>query len=109
MQGKTYDSVKSHRVAFIGLGVMGHPMAGHLARAGHRVTVYNRTSAKANAWAREFGGAVAPTPGAAADGAAVVFSCVGNDADLCSVMLGENGALRAMHAGAVIAPSKSRI
>jgi 3-hydroxyisobutyrate dehydrogenase-like beta-hydroxyacid dehydrogenase len=102
MQSKTCDAVESHRVAFIGLGVMGHPMAGHLARAGHRVTVYNRTTAKANAWAGEFGGAVALTPAAAADGAAIVFSCVGNDADLRSVMLGENGALSAMQAGAVI-------
>jgi 3-hydroxyisobutyrate dehydrogenase-like beta-hydroxyacid dehydrogenase len=102
MQSKTYDGVVSRRVAFIGLGVMGHPMAAHLARAGHRVTVYNRTIAKANAWAAEFGGAVAPTPGAAADGAAIVFSCVGNDADLRSVMLGENGVLSAMQAGAVI-------
>ena len=102
MQSKTYDAVGPRRVAFIGLGVMGHPMAAHLARAGHRVTVYNRTIAKANAWAGEFGGAVAPTPGAAADGAAIVFSCVGNDADLRSVMLGENGVLSALRAGAVI-------
>ena len=102
MQSKTYDAVGSRHVAFIGLGVMGHPMAGHLARAGHRVTVFNRTSAKANAWAREFGGAVAPTPRAAAEGAEIVFSCVGNDADLRSVMLGENGALSAMQAGSVI-------
>ncbi len=101
MSVKTYDAVAPHRVAFIGLGVMGHPMAGHLARAGHRVTVYNRTSAKAAAWAAEYGGAVAPTPKAAAQGAGIVFSCVGNDADLRSVVLGENGALEGMRQGAV--------
>ena len=63
---KTYDPVPARRVAFLGLGVMGYPMAGHLARAGHQVTVYNRTAAKAEAWAREYGGAHAPTPAQAA-------------------------------------------
>lgn len=103
MPRKTYDAVAPRRVAFIGLGVMGYPMAGHLARAGHRVTVYNRTTAKANAWATEHGGAVALTPKAAADGADIVFSCVGNDADLRSVVLGEHGALSALRHGAVFA------
>ena len=103
MPSKSYDAVTPRRVAFIGLGVMGYPMAGHLARAGHRVTVYNRTMPKATAWAAEYGGEVAATPKAAAEGAAVVFSCVGNDADLRSVVLGENGALSGMQRGAVIA------
>ncbi len=101
MPSKSYDSIAPRRVAFIGLGVMGYPMAGHLARAGHRVTVYNRTMPKAAAWAAEYGGAVAATPKAAAEGAAIVFSCVGNDADLRSVVLGENGALGGMPKGAV--------
>lgn len=101
MPSKSYDTIAPRRVAFIGLGVMGYPMAGHLARAGHRVTVYNRTSTKASAWAAEYGGEVAATPKAAAEGAAIVFSCVGNDADLRSVVLGENGALSGMQKGAV--------
>ncbi len=101
MPSKTYDAIPPRHVAFIGLGVMGYPMAGHLARAGHRVTVYNRTSTKARAWAAEYGGEAAATPKAAAEGAAVVFSCVGNDADLRSVVLGENGALGGMQKGAV--------
>jgi 3-hydroxyisobutyrate dehydrogenase-like beta-hydroxyacid dehydrogenase len=88
-------------VAFIGLGTMGYPMAGHLARAGHRVTVYNRTAAKAARWCAEFGGASAATPCAAADGAAIVFACVGNDADLESVALGEEGAFAGMRSGAI--------
>jgi 3-hydroxyisobutyrate dehydrogenase len=83
--------------------VMGYPMAGHLARAGHHVTVYNRTAAKAKAWAAEYGGSMAPTPRSAAEGADIVFSCVGNDADLRSVVLGDSGALIAMKPGAVIA------
>jgi 3-hydroxyisobutyrate dehydrogenase len=103
MSNKTYDPVAPRSVAFIGLGVMGYPMAGHLVRAGHRVTVYNRTLARASAWAAEYGGAVASTPKAAADGASVVFSCVGNDADVRSVVLGDNGALSAMRPGAVFA------
>ena len=72
-------------VAFLGLGVMGYPMAGHLAKKGHKVTVYNRTRAKAEAWVREFGGSLAATPKDAADGAAVVFMCVGNDNDVRTV------------------------
>jgi 3-hydroxyisobutyrate dehydrogenase-like beta-hydroxyacid dehydrogenase len=98
---KTYEATPSRRVAFLGLGVMGGPMAGHLARAGHQVTVYNRTAAKAEAWAKEYAGAAAPTPRAAADGADFVFACVGNDDDLRSVVLGETGAFAGMKAGAV--------
>ena len=98
---KTYDPVPARRVAFLGLGVMGHPMAGHLARAGHAVTVYNRTAAKSEAWAREYGGAAAPTPAQAAAGADFVFACVGNDDDLRSVVLGESGAFAGMKAGAI--------
>ncbi len=89
------------KTAFIGLGVMGYPMAGHLARAGHEVTVYNRTSAKADDWAGEYGGQTAPTPGKAAQGADFVFSCVGNDEDLMAVALGEDGILNGMIDGAV--------
>jgi 3-hydroxyisobutyrate dehydrogenase len=103
MPSGTYDAGAPRRVTFIGLGVMGYPMAGHLARAGHHVTVYNRTAAKAKAWAAEYGGSMAPTPRSAAEGADIVFSCVGNDADLRSVVLGDSGALIAMKPGAVIA------
>ena len=99
--GKTYDPVTPQAVAFLGLGVMGGPMAGHLQRAGHRVTVYNRTTAKAQAWAAEHGGAWAPTPREAARGAQIVFACVGNDDDLRSVVLGPDGAFAGMSAGAV--------
>jgi 3-hydroxyisobutyrate dehydrogenase-like beta-hydroxyacid dehydrogenase len=88
-------------VAFLGLGVMGHPMAGHLARAGHRVTVYNRTAARAEAWARDHGHTHAPTPAAAARGADFVFACVGNDDDLRAVTLGPDGAFSGMAPGAV--------
>ena len=101
MTSKTYDPVPSQRVAFLGLGVMGHPMAGHLARAGHSVCVYNRTAAKAQAWVNEYGGRSAPTPSAAAQDADIVFACVGNDADLRSVTTGADGAFQAMKAGAV--------
>lgn len=80
---------------------MGPPMAGHLARAGHQVTVYNRTAAKAQAWAAEFGGKAAATPREAAAGAQIVFCCVGNDDDLRSVVLGADGAFAGMQAGAV--------
>ena len=80
---------------------MGHPMAGHLARAGHQVTVYNRTAAKAQGWGAEYGGKAAVTPGAAAADAEFVFACVGNDDDLRSVALGEHGAFAAMAPGAV--------
>jgi 3-hydroxyisobutyrate dehydrogenase len=101
MATKTYDLVAPHDVAFLGLGVMGYPMAGHLAGAGHRVTVYNRTEKKAQQWAQEFGGKSAKTPRDAAAGAQIVFSCVGNDADLASVMLGEAGALAGMRKDAI--------
>ena len=101
MTTRSYDPVPSRRVAFLGLGVMGHPMAGHLARAGHQVTVYNRTTAKAEAWARAYGGAFAATPAAAVKGAEFVFCCVGNDDDLRSVVLGEQGAFAGMAEGTV--------
>ncbi|MEM7524832.1 MAG: NAD(P)-dependent oxidoreductase [Pseudomonadota bacterium] len=89
------------KTAFIGLGVMGYPMAGHLAKAGHEVTVYNRTAAKAKAWAAAHGGAAAATPAAAAAGAEFVFCCVGNDDDLRSVTIAEDGAFTTMAAGSV--------
>jgi 3-hydroxyisobutyrate dehydrogenase len=98
---KTYDATPSRRVAFLGLGVMGAPMAAHLARAGHAVTVYNRTASKAQAWVAAHGGRAAATPREAAAGAELVFSCVGNDADLRSVALGDAGALAAMTADAI--------
>ena len=101
MNTRTYESGPSRRVAFLGLGVMGHPMAGHLAHAGHHVTVYNRTAAKAAAWVAEYGGASAATPREAAAGAEIVFACVGNDADLRSVAAGSDGAFAGMTAGAV--------
>ena len=88
-------------VAFLGLGVMGYPMAGHLAKAGHEVTVYNRTTAKADQWAAEFGGHVATTPKDAAVGQEIVFACVGNDDDLRSITLGEQGAFAGMSEGAL--------
>jgi 3-hydroxyisobutyrate dehydrogenase-like beta-hydroxyacid dehydrogenase len=98
---KTYLSAPSHDVAFLGLGVMGHPMAGHLQRAGHRVTVYNRTGSKAQAWAAEYGGRAASTPRDAAAGASIVFACVGNDDDLRSVVLGSDGAFAGMGSDAI--------
>jgi 3-hydroxyisobutyrate dehydrogenase-like beta-hydroxyacid dehydrogenase len=101
-QPKTYEPAPLRKVAFLGLGVMGFPMAGHLALAGHQVTVYNRSAAKAQAWVQEFQGASAPTPREAAAGCDFVFSCVGNDDDLRSVVLGEHGALAGMKAGAVL-------
>ncbi|WP_181704225.1 NAD(P)-dependent oxidoreductase [Chthonobacter albigriseus] len=89
-------------VAFIGLGVMGFPMAGHLAaRGGHAVTVYNRTTAKAEAWVAKHGGRWAMTPAAAAEGADFVFSCVGNDDDLREVTVGPDGAFSRMKPGAI--------
>lgn len=91
------------KVAFIGLGVMGYPMAGHLkVKGGHDVTVYNRTSAKAEDWVSRFGGKSAATPAAAAEGADFVFTCVGNDDDLRSVTTGKDGVLQGMKAGAVL-------
>ena len=98
---KTYEPTPPRRVAFIGLGVMGYPMAGHLARAGHRTTVFNRTAAKAQAWANEHGGGHAPTPREAAADCEVVFACVGNDDDLRAVVLGDDGAFAGMKPGAV--------
>ena len=89
------------KVAFLGLGVMGSPMAGHLARKGHTVTVYNRTGAKAEAWVAANGGQAAATPREAARGQEIVFACVGNDDDLRSVVLGETGAFAGMERGAV--------
>jgi 3-hydroxyisobutyrate dehydrogenase/2-hydroxy-3-oxopropionate reductase len=103
---KTYDSTPPLKVAFLGLGVMGYPMAGHLALAGHQVTVYNRTASKSAAWCAEFAstGRVdqAPTARQASQGAALVFCCVGNDDDLRSVVLGADGALAGMKPGAVL-------
>ena len=89
------------RVAFLGLGVMGYPMAGHLAAKGHQVTVYNRTAAKAQAWVAQHGGSFATTPAAAARGAELVMSCVGNDDDLRAVCLGPEAAFAGMVRGAV--------
>jgi 3-hydroxyisobutyrate dehydrogenase len=91
----------AEKVAFLGLGVMGYPMAGHLKRAGHEVTVYNRTATKAAAWGREFGGATAATPRKAAMGADLVFACVGNDDDVRAVALGPDGAFEGMASGAI--------
>ncbi len=89
------------KVAFLGLGVMGFPMAGHLATAGHDVAVYNRSAAKAKAWAEKHGGRVAATPAEAAQGAEFVFACVGRDADVREVATAEQGAFGAMKAGAI--------
>lgn len=90
------------KCAFIGLGVMGYPMAGHLQKAGHEVTVYNRTTAKAEKWVSEYGGASAATPAEAAKGAEFVFCCVGNDDDLRSVTTGDDGMLATMDSGTVL-------
>ncbi len=101
---KTYDPTLSRRVAFLGLGVMGYPMAGHLALAGHQVTVYNRTPAKAQAFCTEFAASKvshAATPREAAAQADIVFCCVGNDDDLRGVVLGEQGAFAGMKAGSL--------
>ncbi|MEL6576388.1 MAG: NAD(P)-dependent oxidoreductase [Pseudomonadota bacterium] len=88
-------------VSFLGLGVMGYPMAGHLAAKGHTVRVYNRTAAKAEKWAGEHGGSFGTTPKAAAEGSEIVFCCVGNDDDLRSVVLGDDGAFAGMSAGTI--------
>ncbi|MEM9466594.1 MAG: NAD(P)-dependent oxidoreductase [Actinomycetota bacterium] len=90
------------KCAFIGLGVMGYPMAGHLVAAGHDVTVYNRTGSRADAWVAEHGGASATTPAAAADGANVVFLCVGDDPDVAAVTMGDDGVLSTMAGGSVL-------
>ena len=105
IHSKTYESTPARQVAFLGLGVMGYPMAGHLALAGHQVTVYNRGPAKAEAFRAQLAGTGrvhgAPTPAEAARGADIVFCCVGNDDDLRSVVLGRQGALAGMKPGAV--------
>lgn len=89
------------RVAFIGLGVMGYPMAGHLAKAGHQVTVYNRTKSKSDQWVAEHGHQSAETPAAAVHEAEIAFCCVGNDEDLRSVTIGKNGAFTGLSQGAI--------
>ena len=100
---KTYEPCAATKVAFIGLGVMGYPMAGHLALAGHHITVYNRNPAKAKEWCAEFPGhASASTPREAAQGADMVFCCVGNDNDLRAVMLGTDGTLAGTKSGALL-------
>ena len=101
IQSKTYESTPARRVAFLGLGVMGFPMAGHLAKAGHEVTVYNRTAAKAEAWAAKHKGRAAATPAEAARGQDLVLACVGNDNDLRSVVMGDAGAFATMGKGAI--------
>jgi 3-hydroxyisobutyrate dehydrogenase len=101
IQDKQYEASPATRVAFLGLGVMGFPMAGHLAKAGHTVTVYNRSAEKAKAWVAEFGGASAVTPAEAARNADIVFCCVGNDDDLRSVVLGPQGAFAGMAKGSL--------
>ena len=93
---------ESKKLAFLGLGVMGYPMAGHLARAGHEVTVYNRSPAKAEAWRNEYRGRTARTPAEAARGAEMVMMCVGNDDDVRAVANGADGALAGMAAGAIL-------
>jgi 3-hydroxyisobutyrate dehydrogenase len=98
---KTYDPSSARKVAFLGLGVMGFPMAGHLALAGHDVVVFNRSAAKAQAWKTEFKGGSAATPREAAAGRDLVFCCVGNDEDLRSVVLGPDGAFAGMKPGAI--------
>lgn len=90
------------KVAFIGLGVMGYPMAGHLKQAGMDVCVYNRSADKAQRWVEQYGGSLAATPAAAASGCDVVLSCVGNDDDVRQVLLGEAGALAAMQSGSLL-------
>ncbi|MDE0441442.1 MAG: NAD(P)-dependent oxidoreductase [Gammaproteobacteria bacterium] len=92
----------SRDVAFVGLGIMGYPMAGHLSAAGHRVAVYNRTASRAEAWLAEHRGRAVPTPRAAAEGATVVFMCVGNDDDVRSVSSGEDGVFAGAGPGSVV-------
>jgi 3-hydroxyisobutyrate dehydrogenase len=92
----------ARQIGFIGLGVMGYPMAGHLARSGHRVTAFNRTAGKASAWVSEHGGRLAASPAEAARDADIVFVCVGNDDDLRAVVSGPGGALAAMTAGSTL-------
>lgn len=90
------------KLAFVGLGTMGYPMAGHLQKAGHQVCVFNRTAAKAQAWVDTYGGSSAATPQEAANGAEIVFLCVGNDNDLMQVTVGEQGAIAGMESGAIL-------
>jgi 3-hydroxyisobutyrate dehydrogenase/2-hydroxy-3-oxopropionate reductase len=99
---KTYEPCAARRVAFIGLGVMGFPMAAHLAQAGHQVSVYNRTAAKAQQWQSAFGGRAANTPREASMGCDLVMSCVGNDDDLRAVMLGADGVFAGLQPGAIV-------
>jgi 3-hydroxyisobutyrate dehydrogenase len=101
MSSKAYELTPARKVAFLGLGVMGAPMAGHLARAGHAVKVYNRTANKAHAWVKSYGGQAASTPKQAVDAADFVFCCVGNDDDLRAVTLGDAGAFAGMADGAI--------
>ena len=105
INARPYDPTPARRVAFLGLGVMGYPMAGHLALAGHEVTVYNRTATKSEAFCAQLAGAGkvkhAETPAAAAAGAEIVLACVGNDDDLRQVVLGEAGAFAGMAPGAI--------
>ena len=90
------------KTAFVGLGVMGYPMAGYLAQAGHEVTVFNRTAGKAEAWLKGYPGSSASTPAAAAEGSEIVFCCVGNDDDVREVVTGDNGALGSMSEGSIL-------
>lgn len=99
MTQKTYEACEPQHLAFLGLGVMGFHMAGHLAQAGHHVTVYNRNAAKAKAWLEQFKGVAAATPREAAAQAQIVFCCVGNDDDLRAVTLGSDGAFAGMQKG----------
>jgi len=101
MSNRIYEPIEPRNVAFLGLGVMGYPMAGHLVRAGHPVTVYNRSAAKSARWVAEYGGASAATPRLASTGADIVCACVGNDDDLRSIALGADGAFAGMRTGAV--------
>ena len=89
------------KLGFIGLGNMGYPMAGHLAKAGHEVSVYNRTAAKADAWVKEYGGIRATTPASAAEGAKIVFACVGNDENLQEIALGDQGVFAGLERGSI--------
>ncbi len=90
------------RVSFVGLGVMGYPMAGYLVNAGHEVTVFNRTTAKADAWCEQYGGVCAESPSVAAENSEVVFACVGNDDDVRAVLLGDDGVLSGIGDGSII-------
>lgn len=101
ISARAYEDSLACKVAFLGLGVMGYPMAGHLARAGHAVTVYNRSTEKSQAWTTEFKHSAAALPRLAAAGAEIVFCCVGNDDDLRSVTLGDDGAFAGMKPGAI--------